>query len=389
MIGHAAPRRSEAEIRSLGDLVEFLDHKRRPITSHERVPGTTPYYGANGVQDYVDGFLFDEPLVLLAEDGGHFDEPHRGIAYGVTGKSWVNNHAHVLRPSRAVDFRYLVRVLEHYDARRFLTGSTRQKLTKGGASRMPIPVPGIEEQRRIAAILDHTDDLVTKRQQSVALLDHLSEAMFLDMFGDPLTNSAGWPSDRILGDIAAISSGITKGRRLPAAQLRSVPYLAVANVQVGRLQLDTIKRIDATEDEIARYRLQAGDIVLTEGGDPDKLGRGTVWADEIEECIHQNHIFRVRVTNANFEPSFVSKLLASERGRRYFLRSAKQTTGIASINKSQLRSFPMLQPPVALQQAFVDRLRRSADLASQLKQSQGELEDLFSAVRQRAFAGAL
>ncbi len=135
--------------RSLGEVVEFLDSKRRPITASERTPGPTPYYGANGVQDYVEGYLFDEPLVLLAEDGGHFDEPERGIAYGVSGKSWVNNHAHVLRPTSSLDVRYLARVLENFDARPFLTGSTRAKLTKSAASRMPIPVPPIADQRRI------------------------------------------------------------------------------------------------------------------------------------------------------------------------------------------------------------------------------------------------
>ena len=87
-------------IKLLGDVAEFLDSRRRPITASERIPGPYPYYGANGQQDSVADYIFDEPLILLAEDGGSFDQPDRGIAYVIKGKTWVNNHAHVLRPNQ-------------------------------------------------------------------------------------------------------------------------------------------------------------------------------------------------------------------------------------------------------------------------------------------------
>src|SRR5690348_10681963 len=100
----------------------------------------------------------------------------------------------------------------------------------------------------------------------------------------------------------------------------------------------TIKTIEASGDEIARYRLCKNDLVLTEGGDRDKLGRGVLWNDELPVCIHQNHIFRVRLTQPILHPVFLSWLVGSERGKDYFLRAAKQTTGIASINMTQLRA---------------------------------------------------
>src|SRR5260370_20248201 len=127
-------------------------------------------------------------------------------------------------------------------------------------------------------------------------------------------------------------SGNTKGRNINVSPVRTVPYLAVVNVQDRALDLRQLKTIAATEAEIQRYRLQKDDLLLTEGGDPDKLGRGTLWSGEIDECIHQNHIFRVRLTDSRFLPVFVNWVVGSERGKRYFLRSAKQTTGIASIN---------------------------------------------------------
>src|ERR671912_484622 len=93
-------------VKPLGELVEFLDSQRKPVTESDRKPGPYPYFGANGQQGTIDGFIFDEPLVLLAEDGGQFESPDRGIAYRISGKTWVNNHAHVLRPKPIVDLSY-------------------------------------------------------------------------------------------------------------------------------------------------------------------------------------------------------------------------------------------------------------------------------------------
>jgi type I restriction enzyme S subunit len=185
-------------IRKLGEVVEFLDHKRRPISESERVSGPYPYYGANGQQDTVADFLFNEPLVLLAEDGGHFDNPDRGIAYGASGKCWVNNHAHVLRPTERVDVAYLARVLENYDVSRFVTGTTRGKLTKSSAEKLLIPIPPLPEQRRIAGILDKTDELRSKRKRTLEMLDSLTQC---DLSGDV------WGTRNKSQEVGALRSG--------------------------------------------------------------------------------------------------------------------------------------------------------------------------------------
>jgi type I restriction enzyme S subunit len=114
---------------SLGDVVEFLDHLRKPVTAGDRVSGPYPYYGANGQQGTIDSYIFDEPLLLLAEDGGHFDDPARGIAYKISGPSWVNNHAHVLRMTAALDLGYAYFALANMNVRQYVTGTTRAKLT--------------------------------------------------------------------------------------------------------------------------------------------------------------------------------------------------------------------------------------------------------------------
>ena len=169
-------------IKKLGEVVIFLDSKRKPVKESERVTGIYPYYGANGLQGWINDYIFDDELILLAEDGGHFNNPDRGVAYKITGKTWVNNHAHVIKPLEDLNIDYLCRVLENYDLRTWITGTTRAKLTKGGASEILIPLPPLTEQKRIAQILDKADELRQKRQQSIDKLDELLQACFLKIF---------------------------------------------------------------------------------------------------------------------------------------------------------------------------------------------------------------
>jgi type I restriction enzyme S subunit len=165
--------------------------------------------------------------------------------------------------------------------------------------------------------------------------------------------------------------------------------LRVANVQDGFLRLEEIKTIPATADEIAQYRLQKDDILLTEGGDPDKLGRGAVWRGEIDMCIHQNHIFRVRLTNDSLVSDYVSALLGSAYGKRYFLKAAKQTTGIASINRRQLGGFPVLLAPIGLQRKYAALVSVSRHLKAGFMNVTTGTDDLFQSLTQRAFTESL
>jgi type I restriction enzyme, S subunit len=249
-------------------------------------------------------------------------------------------------------------------------------------------LPSIHEQRRIAAVLDQADDLRRRRREAVAKFEGIYFANFVELFGDPISNSKRWPDAR-LGDVADIVSGITKGRKLNGTPTRIVPYLAVANVQDRALNLETVKTIEATENEIARYRLLKNDLVLTEGGDPDKLGRGALWQNEIAECIHQNHIFRVRLATNLTDPLFINWLVGGPRGKAYFLKSAKQTTGIASINMTQLREFPLLLPPVDLQRAFAARAAEIDRLKAHHRAHLAKLDTLFASLQHRAFRGEL
>lgn len=269
------------------------------------------------------------------------------------------------------------------------TGANLPRLSPDVLGEFRIPLLPLSEQRRIAAILDKADELRAKRRAALAKLDSLTQSIFLDMFGDPATNPKGWPENACLGEVADIISGVTKGRQLNGKATRSVPYLAVINVQDRALNLTTLKMIEATEDEIKRYCLQKGDLLLTEGGDPDKLGRGTLWDNELPECIHQNHVFRVRLTSDVLEPIFLEWLIGSPRGKRYFLRSAKQTTGIATINMTQLRGFPLLLPPIELQRDFAARFAALEQVETTQRDSLLMLDATFASLQHRAFVGEL
>ena len=144
----------------LEDCCEILDSQRVPITGSDRTSGDYPYYGANGIQDYVDDFIFDDELVLLAEDGGNFGSKTRPIAYRVSGKCWVNNHAHVLKPKAGLDVDYLCYSLMFYDVGGMVNGATRQKLTQAAMRQMIIPKRSLDEQIEIVNIIKKVQGVI-------------------------------------------------------------------------------------------------------------------------------------------------------------------------------------------------------------------------------------
>jgi type I restriction enzyme, S subunit len=174
MFGNPMTNLKAWEVRRLDEVTECLDRLRRPVTESERKPGEIPYYGANGQQGWIDTHLFDESLVLVAEDGGHFDNPSRGVAYRVDGKCWVNNHAHILRPKNSVlDVEYLHRALRHFDFTPYVSGTTRAKLTQGQLNCVPLMVPPITVQRVFADRIHRIELMLNLFRKSMNDLDAL------------------------------------------------------------------------------------------------------------------------------------------------------------------------------------------------------------------------
>lgn len=154
-------------------------------------------------------------------------------------------------------------------------------------------------------------------------------------------------------------SGITKGRKAKDTELVRVPYVCTANVQNGFIDWSETKYIEATTDEIQKYSLLADDILIIEGGDPDKVGRGCLAGILPDHCIYQNHVFRVRVNKAILRSKFLATYLLLPSTKNYFLSCAKQTTGIATINKKQLGELQVMYPSLEQQDLYLSFVRQS------------------------------
>lgn len=196
---------------TIEECCDILDSRRIPITASERRSGPYPYYGANGIQDYVAEYIFDDELVLLAEDGGNFGSKTRPIAYRVSGKCWVNNHAHVLKPMANVDVDYLCYSLMFYDTEELVNGATRQKLTQAAMRKMFIPQRPITEQKKIVSELSKIQSIISARQQQIQKLDDLVKARFVEMFGNPVSNSQHLP-EATLPSLGEFGRGVSKHR---------------------------------------------------------------------------------------------------------------------------------------------------------------------------------
>lgn len=184
----------------LGDICEVLDSKRIPISEEKRIKGEYPYYGANGIQGYINDYIFDEELVLLAEDGGNFGSKTKPIAYKITGKAWVNNHAHVLKAKdEVISTDFLLYSLMFYDVTKLITGTTRKKLTKTGMEKITLSIPTLIVQNKITNYLQKIEKFIFLRKNQLNFLNELTKSLFITF------NKNG--IEKRLDDIADITMG--------------------------------------------------------------------------------------------------------------------------------------------------------------------------------------
>lgn len=375
-------------IKHLEDVAEFLDNLRRPITAASRESGPYPYYGANGQQDSVANYIFDEPLVLIAEDGGLFDQPDRGIAYTIEGKTWVNNHAHVLRPKKCVDIRFLLRVLENYDVTPWITGSTRAKLTKGAASKIEIPVPPLAEQKRIAAILDKADAIRRKLQQSLRLSDDFLRSVFLDMFGDPEGQS--WESTTV-EELASAKKGSIRTGPFGSQLLHSefvnggVAVLGIDNAVRNKFAWGQPRFITEEKyEDLKRYTVHPGDVLITIMG---TCGRCAIVPQDIPKAINTKHLCCITLDPKKCLPEFLhSYFLLHPMAKSYLGQSAKGAI-MDGLNGGLIKSLPVPIVPITLQRKYAQLVKNRTKLVDRLTTQSAESEALFSSLQQRAFRG--
>lgn len=249
---------------------------------------------------------------------------------------------------------------------------SRLQLTDQAFLDAPIPLPPPAEQAAIVRFLDHWNGCLEKairaKRRVIVLLQEQKQAIMhravtrgLDP-GVPLKDSgipwlgeipAHWEV-RPLKSVCHIQSGVTLGKDYGAQTLNEYPYLRVANVQAGYTKLDVVKTIFLPKSEALRSHLQTGDVLMTEGGDPDKLGRGCVWDGSIKNCVHQNHVFAVRPDSSILASHFLTTLLGMSYARAYFESTAKQTTNLAATNKTKIGMFKVLLPDLEEQRAILE-----------------------------------
>ena len=235
-----------------------------------------------------------------------------------------------------------------------------------------LPLPPLPEQAAIVRYLDYVDRrirrYVSAKRKLIALLEEEKQAVIsqavtrgLDPNVRLKPSGVEWLGDvpehwevRRLKQISVIQTGITLGKDYGDAELVRRPYLRVANVQSGRLDLSEVTTVGVPPSEIKRATLKTGDVLMTEGGDIDKLGRGCTWLGDIPGCLHQNHIFAVRPCLEVLNPALLVALMGSFHGRNYFQVTAKKTTNLATTNRTTLGNFPLYMPNLIEQQTILD-----------------------------------
>jgi type I restriction enzyme, S subunit len=337
--------------------------------------------------------------VLINKDGAQTGKV--GFYDGVFEEAAVNEHVFILRsrdPS-TLDQRYLYYSVLLPETRnkieRRITGSAQPGLNSQFVSAVDIPLQPLSKQRKIATILSGIDTAIEKTEALIAKYQQIKAGLMHDLFthgvlpngqlrppreqapGLYQETAIGWiPREwRVtkLGTIAKIVSGVALGSKESPIDTIDAPYLRVANVQDGYLDLAEIKMVRVSRKTLEYLRLLPGDVLMNEGGDFDKLGRGAVWAGEIEDCIHQNHVFRVRADFAVLRPYYLAYYSESSFGKKYFLLSSKQSTNLASINSTQLNAYPIALPPKVEQDAIVLRVSGANSRIDALKAEEKKL----------------
>ena len=365
----------------LGDICEILDNKRIPITASDRIAGPYPYYGANGVQDYVSDFIFDDELVLLAEDGGYFGSKDRPIAYRVSGKCWVNNHAHVLKPKRDVDVNYLCYSLMLRDVSKIVNGATRQKLTQADMRKIDIPLPSMHEQKIIAETLNKLTVIIDLRKRQLSKLDDLVKSQFMEMFGDPVMNPMGWPLVPLL-ETGTCKNGMNFGSEEAGVEIHCLGVGNFKNLSVidAVQNLPTISLIEMPSSE---YLLRDEDIVFVRSnGNSALVGRCLAIYPGNTQTTFSGFCIRYRKNTITLLTEYLLQTFKAPSIRQQmFGRGAN----IQNLNQQILSQLNIPIPPLMMQNEFVTFVQQTDKSKFIIQQSLDKLNNLYKSLMQLYF----
>lgn len=367
----------------IDQITDNLDNRRKPLNNIERKKisnkGLYPYYGANNLMDYVDEYIFDEDIICIAEDGGSWGRNEK-CSYIVNEKCWVNNHAHVLRVKENLDIKYLYYYLNHNDLNKYITGTTRGKLTQSALNSIEILLPDKRLQSRIVTILDKAQELIDKRKEQIEALDELVKSKFIEMFGDPVTNSKGWKKEK-LNELGELARGKSKHRPRNAPELLGGPYPLVQTGDIANAGI-YLKEYTQTYSELGLKQSKMwnkGTLCITIAANIAKTSILT-----FDACFPDSVVAFIPNEKTNnmfiqFWMSFLQKILEDSAPE-----SAQK-----NINLKILSEQNVIVPPIELQNKFADFVEQIDKLKFEMESSLKELEDNFNALMQRAFKGEL
>ena len=380
-------RDDDMDMMLVEDCCQILDSMRVPVTASDREEGEYPYYGANGIQDYVADYIFDDELVLLAEDGGNFGSKEKPIAYRVSGKCWVNNHAHVLKPKDGLDVDYLCYSLMFYKVGGMVNGATRQKLTQAAMCKMQIPLRSMDEQKFIVDELNRIIRIKEQRQQELQLLDHLIKARFVEMFGDPYVNPLKWKKLKIK-DAVTIEpqNGLYKPQSDYVTDGSGIPILRIDGFYDGMVtDFASLKRLKCSETERQRYLLLEDDIVINRVNSIEYLGKCAHIKDLAEDTVYESNMMRMHFDPEYYNPVYICKLLCSQFIYDQIVNHAKKSVNQASINQKDVLDFNIYQPPLDLQNEFANFVQQVDKSKVAVQKALDETQLLFDSLMQQYF----
>lgn len=377
-------------LKSLAECVEVLDRLRKPINSDARKDrkGDIPYYGANGQVGTIDEWIFDEDLVLVAEDGGFFDDPFRPISYRISGKSWVNNHAHVLRPITGIDIEWLNYAICHQDIRHLIKGATLKKLNQRDLRKILIPCPSIEDQRRIVArikeCMERVEEIEGLRAEVVAEANYLAPSLYA-----AIENGDKWERKKIEELIKRSRNGrsIKQDNRNANGHV-----LSLAAVHDVTLNMSARKPIVLPDDISAKYSISVGDVFVSRSNTRDLVGLASVANQALKRVIYPDLLIKLDPRHDLIRSRFLAYALRTPESRRQIKDRAVGTSqSMVKISGQRLKDVKVPVPPLDVQDALIERYDELHDLASGLISDLRSLNssELRQSILRKAFAGEL
>ena len=352
------------------EVCELFDSQRKPVTKHLRTHGTIPYYGANGIQDYVADYIFDGRYLLIGEDGARWGANEK-TSFIIDGKSWVNNHAHILKTAPILNDLFLMHYLNYKDLSSYITGTIVPKLTQASLKKISVPVPSKNEQEAIVAELDEINETIELLKQQVVDLDALEQSIFYTMFGDPVTNEKGWEVDK-LNAICDVRDGTHDS---PSYIEMGFPLITSKNVINGAIDFDNVNYISKEDfDNISkRSRVDIGDIIMPMIG---TIGRPAIVKTDKKIAIKNVALIKF-VQNSSILNIFLISILSSPPFDAFMKKNNKGGTQ-KFIAPGDIRKLPIILPPLALQQEFAAKVEAIESAKAELNAQIAEMQTLLA-----------